>query len=38
MKECNKNYSTYAECDEDPCESTPPGIKAMPILRIRSNK
>ena len=31
MKECNKNYSTYAECDEDPCESTPPVLKPCPF-------
>ena len=31
MIECNKNYSTYAECDEDPCESTPPVLKPCPF-------
>lgn len=31
MKECEKNYSSCAECDEAPCELSPTILKHCPF-------
>lgn len=36
MKECNKNYDNCAECDEAPCELTPPVFKPCPFCGGRA--